>query len=119
MCQAVGFSGGSVAGQRRDCALSDEVGVPRRRARNLDGIRSILCLSSSGALPGRDETAWDLDQSVSLLRELLGQLRPRGILTPWMAELERLLSPALIGHGRGRNKRGRDQVSNYETVEAE
>ena len=61
----------------------------------------------------------NLDQSVPLLRELLGQLRPRGILTAWMAELERLLSPALIGHGRGRNKRGRDQVSNYETVEAE
>ena len=28
--------------------------------------------------------------SRSLLRELLGQLRPRGILKPWMAELERL-----------------------------
>ena len=56
---------------------------------------------------------------MSLLRELLGQLRPRGILTPWMAELERLLPPVLIEHGRGRNKRGRDQVSKYETVEAE
>jgi hypothetical protein len=47
-------------------------------------------LSSSNALAGRDETAWDPDQSVSLLPELLGQLRPRGILKPWMAELERL-----------------------------
>jgi hypothetical protein len=47
-------------------------------------------LSSSGALAGRDETAWGLDQSVSLVRELLGELRPRRILKPSMAELKRL-----------------------------
>ena len=46
--------------------------------------------SWNGALAGRDETAWGLDQSVSLVRELLGELRPRRILKPSMAELKRL-----------------------------
>ena len=74
-----------------DYALRDET----RRQHQLKllsafGWKTIDSSSSSNALAGRDETAWDLDQSVSLLPELLGQLRPRGILKPWMAELERL-----------------------------
>src|SRR5690242_15571246 len=64
-------------------------------------------LSSSGALAGRDETAWGVDQSVSLVRELLGGSRAACCRTPSSS------------HGRGRNKRGRNQVSNYETVEPE
>lgn len=38
------------------------------------------------------EIAWGVDQSVSLLRELLGELRRRRILMPSMAELERLVA---------------------------
>jgi hypothetical protein len=49
-------------------------------------------LSSSGSLAGREvEIAWGVDQSVSLVRELLGELRRRRILMPSMAELERLV----------------------------
>jgi hypothetical protein len=38
------------------------------------------------------EIAWGVDQSVSLVRELLGELRRRRILMPSMAELERLVA---------------------------
>ena len=52
---------------------------------------------------GRDEAAWALDQSVFFMRELLGELRPRGILMPSMAELERLAAArrhrATVGAG--------------------
>ena len=61
-------------------------------------------LSSSGARGGRDTRPLGaLDQSVFLKRELLGELRPRGILMPSMAELERLAAPrrhrAMVGAG--------------------
>ena len=38
------------------------------------------------------ETAWGVDQSVSLVRELLDELRRRRILMPSIAELERLVA---------------------------
>jgi hypothetical protein len=38
------------------------------------------------------EIAWGVDQSVSLLRELLGELRRRRILMPSIAQLERLVA---------------------------
>ena len=68
---------------------------------------------------GTSTKAVSLSLSLSRARELLGRLRPRGILKPWMAELARLAAVRPHRAWSGRNKSGRNRVSNYETVEPE